>query len=233
MWSCSVLRGVLAVPMLGLALSAQAGALEMRVFVLHHREVRDVAAVVEPMLSPEGSILLQPRQNSLTVRDNLEVLKRVAATIARWDAQAGTYRVRVSLLLALESGPAFNQRDPLLRQISSGLTKLFGFRSCAEIDTLYFTADDGNSVESSAGGGRYWVHFVLNASPEDQNRIQLTGFEVSRREPGGVVQEIKPLLDIARINLRLGQTSVVGLSRAERAPQALVVVLVAEPSGGQ
>lgn len=225
-------RVAFAAILLGAAWSALGAELEVRVFELRHRAVRDAATVVEPLLSPDGTILLQPRQNSLTVRDHPEVLTRVSEAISRWDAQSAAFRVRVSLLWALESGPAFDQRDPLLKEVSSGLTKLFGYGSCAVIDTFRVTAEDGNLVESGAGHGRYWVRFKVDAVPENRNRVRLQRFEVLQREGSGAGAQIRPLLSTASINLLVGQTSIVGLSRQERAPQALIVVLVAE-SGGE
>jgi len=228
-----VRRVAFAAILLGAAWSVLGAAVEVRVFELHHRAVRDAATMVEPLLSPDGTILLQPRQNSLVVRDSPEVLTRVSAAISRWDSQSATFRVRVSLLWALESGPAFDQRDPLLKEVSSGLTKLFGFRSCAPIDTFRVTAEDGNLVESEAGGGHYWVRFKVDAVPENRNRVRLERFEVLQREGSGARAQIRPLLSTANINLLVGQTSIVGLSRHERAPQALIVVLVAESGGEQ
>ena len=232
MWSYSVRRAALAAIVLSVAWSAWGADLELRVFGLRHRPVRDAAAVVEPLLSAEGTILLQPRLNSLTVRDRPEVLDRVAAAISRWDAQSAAFRLRVSLLQALESGPGFNQQDPLLREVASGLTKLFGYHSCAVIDTLRVTAEDGKVVESEAGGGRYLVRFEVNAVPENGNRVRLQKFEVMQRDGNGPSPQVRPLLSTASINLVVGQTSIVGLSRGEHAPQALIVVLVAEAGSG-
>ncbi|HYB22392.1 MAG TPA: secretin N-terminal domain-containing protein [Solirubrobacteraceae bacterium] len=231
MWSCRVRRAALAAICLGLAWSALGAELEERVFELRHRVVRDAAAVVAPLLSPDGTMLLQPRQNSFTVRDHPEVLDRVAATISRWDSQLAAFRLRVSLLWAFESGPGFDQRDPLLAEVSSGLTKLFGYHSCAVIDTIWLTGEDGKVVESQAGGGRFWVRFEVNAVPDNLNRVRLQRFEVMQREGTETRPEVRPLLTTASINLALGQTAILGLSRGERAPQALIVVLVAEPGG--
>ncbi|MFI5142808.1 MAG: secretin N-terminal domain-containing protein [Thermoanaerobaculales bacterium] len=225
-------RVAVAAILLGAAWSALAAEVEVRVFELRHRAVRDAATVVEPLLSPDGTILLQPHQNSLVVRDHPEVLTLVSQAISRWESQTTAFRVRVSLLWALESGPAFDQRDPLLKEVSSGLIKLFGFRSCAPIDTFWVTAEDGNLVESEAGHGRYWVRFKVDAVPDDHNRVRLQRFEVLQREGSGAGAKMRSLLSTSSINLLVGQTSIVGLSRQERAPQALIVVLVAE-SGGE
>ncbi|HUK13547.1 MAG TPA: secretin N-terminal domain-containing protein [Thermoanaerobaculaceae bacterium] len=226
-------RWLLAAFLAASAVPALAQELEVRVFELQHRAVRDAAPVIEPLLSPDGSILLQPRKNAVTVRDRPEVLRRISEAMLRWDTEPVTYRVRVSLLRVAESGPPFDPSDPVLKEISAGLTKLFGFRSCTEVDTLRVTAKDGDLVESEAGSGHYWVRFTLTASPQDRNRIQLKQFEVLHQPGSEKSETMRPVLTTAAISLLAGQTSVLGLSREEKASQALVVVLVAEPGAPQ
>jgi hypothetical protein len=217
--------------LLACGVPAFASDLEVRVFDLHFRAVRDAAVIIEPLLSSEGTILLHPRQNSLTVRDRPEALKRVSEAILRWDMHPASYRLRLSLLLASRLDVATQCRDPLLKEVSEGLQKLFGFHSCEEVDTLRVTAADGNVVESTTGTGEYYVRFLLHASPEDANRVQLSQFEVSRRDGPSGVQTMRPLLSQATVSLLVGQTSILGFSREERAAKALIMVLVAEAGG--
>ena len=88
---------VLAVLLLATVVMAS---VEERVFQMRYRSASDAVAVVEPLLSADGSVLLQPRANTLVVRDVRKVLDKVALAVAMWDRAPFTYRITVKLYLA-------------------------------------------------------------------------------------------------------------------------------------
>ena len=68
--------------------------------------------------------------------------------------------------------------------------------------------------------------------PQDPDRVQLSRLEVARElaaGPSGVVER-RPLLQ-STVNLRVGQTSVVGAARSEEASKALLLVFLAHKEG--
>ncbi|MFH1175762.1 MAG: hypothetical protein V1750_00025 [Acidobacteriota bacterium] len=219
-------RGLAAVCAL-LATLAVAETREVRVFQVRFRPVREAASLVEPLLSTNGSMLLQPKLGTITVQDESEVIRRVTEALASWDVAPLSYQVRVRLVLASTTPPTPGPPGPLIEGIGSGLQKLFHFSSYQEVDTLRITAADGSTVEAAAGG-RYSLRFVLRATARDPERLQLGPLEVSRRERGNDgVEVLRPLLRTT-VSLRLGQTAIVGAARSEGANQALVLILWAE-----
>ena len=126
--------------------SALAADQELRVFQLHFRPAREAAVLVEPLLSPGGSVLLQPSLNSITVRDTPEVLRRVAEALASWDVAPISYKVRVRVLLASTDSPPPGKAAPLISGIGAELTKLFHFTDYQEVATLHVTASEGSAV---------------------------------------------------------------------------------------
>ena len=199
----------------------------IRAFAIRYRQVRDVAAVVEPLLSAEGSMTIQPQFNLLTVRDTSEVIERVAKAVGAWDVPLPTYRVGIRLLLGT-TAPATPGPTHLATQgFGAELMKVFHFTSYQEIETVQVTAVEGTTVETEAGG-RYHLRFGLRAVANDPNRVQLGHFEVTRREQTTRGQEtLRPLLRTT-VSLEIGQTAIVGLARSEGASQGLVLVLWAE-----
>jgi len=96
---------------------------QVRVFQLHFRPAREAALLVEPLLSPEGSVLLQPKLNAITVRDTTAVLERIAAAVATWDVAAPNYTIRLRVLLASTTPPTPGPAAPLISGVGSELQR--------------------------------------------------------------------------------------------------------------
>lgn len=200
---------------------------QVRVFQLHFRPAREAALLVEPLLSPDGSVLLQPRLNAITVRDSAAVLERVAAAVAEWDVAAPNYTIRLRVLLASTTPPTPGPPAPLISGVGSELQQLFRFTSYSEVDTLVITAADGSTVEAAVGD-RYHVRFVLRAVPHDSDRLQLGQLEFARKVTADAgIEKLQTLLRTT-LTLRTGQAFVLGAARSEEANRALVLVLLAE-----
>ena len=200
---------------------------DIRAFPIRFHQVRDVAAVVEPLLSPDGSMTIQPKFNLLTVRDSAEVIERVARAVEAWDVPAPSYRVGIRVLIGTTVPATPGSTRPVSQGFGDELMKVFHFTSYQEVETVQVTAAEGTAVEAEAGG-RYHLRFGLRAVANDPNRIQLGQFEVTRRElvsPGH--ETLRPLLRTT-VSLEIGQTAIVGLARSEGASQGLVLVLWAE-----
>ena len=220
-----------AVLLLGFAVAAAAtdgGAKEMRVFKLRFRPLSEAATLVEPLLSTDGSIVLQPRLNTLSVTDRPEVVKRVGDLLDSWDVPPASYQVGIRLLLASTAVPTPGPAAPPVEGISESITKLFHFTSFTEVDSLKITATDGNVVEAMAGG-RYYIRFTLMAVPRDPDRVQLSKLVIARQlstGPSGVV--VRRTLLQSTVSLRVGQTSVVGTASSEGAAKALLLIFSAQ-----
>ena len=222
---------VLLLGFVAVAAAAESGPKELRVFKLRYRALSDAAVLVEPLLSSEGSLVLQPRLKTITVTDSPEVVKRVGEVLARWDVPPASYRVGIKLLLASTAAPTPGPAAPAVPGIGEAIIKLFHFTSFTQVDSLEITASDGNLVEAMAGG-RYYIRFVLTTMPQDPDRVQLSRLEVARELPAGPsgMVERRPLLQ-STVNLRVGQTSVVGAARSEEASKALLLVFLAHKEG--
>lgn len=200
---------------------------EVRVYQLRYRPARDAAGLVEPLLSDTGSLLLQPKSNTLTVRDERAVLDRVAKAVAVWDVPPSAYRVLLRVLLASMtapvSGPAFGPGFG----VDDWLLKVLKYKSFEEVDALAVTAVEGTQVEASLGQ-QYEIRFTLRAGILDSERVILSKLQFSRREKSESGSEVLSPLLRSTVSLKLGQTGVVGAAQSEEASQALVLVLRAQ-----
>src|SRR5437773_1464795 len=75
-------------------------AVVLRVFTLRHRKAEEVALLVRPFLTENGSVILQPKLNTLSVRDTAEAIARVAEAIASYDVPPRSVEISVTLLKA-------------------------------------------------------------------------------------------------------------------------------------
>ncbi|MGC8916414.1 MAG: secretin N-terminal domain-containing protein [Thermoanaerobaculum sp.] len=200
---------------------------EVRVFQLRFKPAREAAAVVEPLLSPEGSLLIQPKANTLTVRDTPAVQKQVAEALAAFDVPPEAFRIRLRLILASTAPPTPGAAAPLIEGVGRELAEVFRFTSYQELDTLVLAATDGATVEAQAGG-RYLVRFVVRGASRDRDRVQLSGFELYRKTRSADGSDALHLILRTTLSLRLQQTAVVGAARSESAKEALVLVFWAE-----
>lgn len=217
-------RNLACVVALAAGLSAAADARELRVFSVRYRPVAEAAALVEPLISADGSFTVQPKFNLLTVQDEPEVLDKVARLLADWDVPPLAYRVRVRLLIGTTVPPTPGPPGPLISGLGADLSKVFHYTSYTEVETIQITTTEGTAVEALAGG-RYHIHFVLRASPGDPERVQFTQFEVSRPDPaGGAAEVLRPILRTT-VSLQVGQTAIVAAARSESASQGLILVL--------
>lgn len=230
MLNSKYLAGCLAGVLVGAAF-AGAAEQEVRVFQLRFRTAVEAVTLVEPLLSDDGSLVLPRGVNALTVRDRPAVLRRIAEALAEWDTPPEIYRIRIRLLLATSPTPVPGRASPLIEGMGAEISKVFGFTSYQEIDTLQVTASDGATVEAVAGE-RYHLRFMVRGVPHDVERIHLSQFELSRRERSGEGRDrLHTLMRGATISLKEDQEVVVALARSEAANRGLILVVWAQREG--
>jgi len=212
-----------------LAVPALADGPVSRVFALRHQPAREAVAVVEPLLSPEGSVLVRPGDNSLTVLDDAATMARVAEALGRYDVAPTSYRIRVRLLRASTRPSSADAVKVDLPGLPSGLLPYTSYHEVGSFETV---TTEGGFVSASAGEP-YVVSFGVRKAPGDAERVQLSRFELGRREgqstlPG--VENVRPLLR-SSISLLVGQTFVMVATQSEASGEALLLVVVAERRG--
>jgi len=195
---------------------------------LEHQRAGEAVALVEPLLSPRGSIELQAGTNTLVVRDSLSALGRIRAALRAFDHPARPVALDVQIVRAdrgmISPLPAEDGLDAALRQ---RLETLFRFRSYRLLSRARLGCREGEQIAYEMPGD-YRLSFRLGtvvADPESaRERIRLHGFRVARGAPGGGEQELTHTL----LNLWLDQPTILGLTRDEASPSALMLVLTFE-----
>ncbi len=204
----------------------------VRVFSLRHRKAEEAFLVVRPLLTARGSVIVQPAQNTLTVRDAGRVVERAAEAISRFDIPPRGYAISVSLFRATSDPSPRGSPTPVaehIRGVGARLRKLFSFTDYTPLDEVVIQGLEGEPVSWNLGGS-YRVDFLLESGGGSEV-VRLRNFVLSRVRRDEKGKETAH--DVARtsINLRMKEPFVLGVGREEGGSAALFLVLSAAPVG--
>ena len=205
---------------------AASGPLVVRVLSPKFRNLEETLAVVQPLLSDEGSVLLQTRSKTLTVKDREAVVEKIARALESADLPPRAISLSVTLLRA-GPGPAAVPGKTETAQIAGvgeRLKKLFSFESYSVLESVNFVGVEG-AAAGFALGREYRLDFKLERSL-DETTARLKDLVLSRQREERSKPAWKDLLRTS-INVPLGQPFVLGVGRDESAKGALFLVFVA------
>jgi hypothetical protein len=207
--------------------AAPAEELRLHAFTLEHQKATEALALVQPLLSPRGTVELQAATNTLVVRDSLSALVKVTAALRSFDHAARPVAFDIQFVRAGRSGvspePPAQPVDP---QLVARLEQLFRYQGYRSLARARLDTREGEQVVYDIAGG-YRVSFKLGIVTYEK-RVKLSAFRIARRVGDGPEVE---LIHTA-VNLWRDQPLVLALSRDEGSPTALLVVLTFLPPAG-
>lgn len=220
----SPLRGVaLALILVGAGAAGAQPELVVHAHTLRHQPAAEALALIHPLLSQRGSVQLQPGGNTLVVRDEAAVVKRITALLREFDHPAQKMAMRIQVVRAGDGGNG-EKLGPELAGRLRELLRYDSYRVMAETD---LEAREGEQVGYELGQ-EYRIVFQLGTLMSGE-RIKLHDFEVTRRAE---VEEPQRLLR-TQVNLRLGRPMILGLTKDESSRRALLLVLTCTLAGGR
>lgn len=203
------------------AAPGEAGAVRLMVFSLERQPVFEALTVVRPLLSVQGSVELDPSHNTISVRDNLAALSRVATAIRAFDRENQPVKIGVSLILAQVAKISPVRPDVGIEpDLLTRLRQLMRFNTFSLLAHGDITSREGEAVIYEMAQG-YRLSFELGTVGSDGKRIRLADFRMVRALPGQSESELVRSV----VNLGLDQPLILGLTRGEAADRALMLVL--------
>ncbi len=205
----------------------------VRVFRLKFRRAEEASLLVRPLLTETGSVVLQSKLNTLTVRDDLQAIQRIAQAVASYDVPPRAIALSISLLKAssatpVPGAPRRTAADEI-RGVGESLRRLFKFTDYTSLDSVVVQGTEGDSV-TYAIGGVYRLEFLLDPSG-DEALVRMKNVALSRlrKTPSGQEE----WRDIVRtsLNVPIGQPYVLGVGKDETAVGALFLVIYATVPG--
>jgi hypothetical protein len=207
------------------ALRAQArdaDELVLHAFTLRYQQAIEAIPLIQPLLSSRGTLELQPRGNTLVIRDTNAALSRIVPVLRSFDHPSQAIKVEIMIVHAsrgLVSPPV--RRSDLPDALTRRLRELLPYDSYDLQAQAELASQEGQAIAYDLGED-YSVSFRIGAVV-DARRVKLTDFDVSRRTGH---RQLAPLVHTS-LNLFLDQTMSLGLARSEGSRDALIIVVTA------
>lgn len=193
--------------------------LSVRTFSFKYKDAEKAAAIIKPLVSAEGSISIQPSTNALQVTDRAANLKDIAKALAEFDAPAKEFKVYVRLVSASRVANPGRVTENL-RDVADKLSML-RYNTFEDVGEATIQAKEGDpgAVDMQSG---YRAEFKLGEYDPTSDSIKVRDFHLAKRQ----ADQLTPLLNTT-LNLGIGQTYIVGASKAPESQHALMIVLIA------
>ena len=194
--------------------------LSVRTFQFKHKQAENAAAMIKSLLSGDGTMSIQPKTNALVVTDAPENLTRIAAALAKFDLAPQQFHLNVRLISAGRVAAERGSRVPEeLRDVESQLA-LLRYNSIESVGAADVAGKEG--MPGLVDLARYRADFQFGEYDPASDSIQITDFKLSRMEG----DQLEPMVKTT-LNLRLGQTVILAVTRDPQSQRALMMVLSA------
>lgn len=191
-------------------------------FTFKFKDAAKAAETIKPLLSSDGSISIPSGTRSVVVTDHPENVKQITASLAQFDTPARAFKLSVRIVSAarVDAAPAVATE---LRDIAPKLAML-RFNSLENLGAVDVEGKEGEpGLIDLPSGYRADFHFGDYDAASDS--IRVSDLHLSRLS-GPQKDQLTSLLKTS-LNLRLGQTVILGASKVPESQRALMIVLLA------
>lgn len=196
--------------------------LAVRTFTFKFKQADRAAAAIKPLLSTDGSMSIQPSTNSLVVTDRAENMKAVAKMIGDFDKEPQSFRLYVRIVGASRVAGTPKIPDDL-KDVARKLAILpYNSYEAVGEATVQGKEGDPGLVDMQTG---YRADFKFGEYDPASDSIAVKDLQISRLT-GAQKDQLTSLLKTT-LNLAIGQTYILGASKAPQSQRALMIVLVA------
>lgn len=227
---------VLAAIVAATAPHARAASMESKTFTARHKAIDDLVALIQPVISEQGSYAVQPRVRAVTVTDTPETLARIESLVAAFDTPPRGIRLVMMLMRAEEGQPADTPATRTARRAGLPPAVIQDVTRWGVVTSL-----GSASIETTEGGtgsvvlgGDYRARFTAGLVSSGNGVIRLERFVLEKLKPGpsapgepaSAPSRWSPLMDLV-LNLKDRQTTVLGATSSQDSKQALFVSITA------
>jgi len=196
--------------------------LAVHTFTFKFKQADKAAAAIKPLLSTDGSMSIQPSTNSLVVTDRAENMKAVARMIGDFDKEPQSFRLYVRIVGASRVAGTPKIPDDL-KDVARKLAILpYNSYEAVGEATVQGKEGDPGLVDMQTG---YRADFKFGEYDPASDSIAVRDLQISRLT-GAQKDQLTSLLKTT-LNLAIGQTYILGASKAPQSQRALMIVLVA------
>lgn len=197
------------------------GELVTQAVTLKHQKATEAVQLVYSLLSPAGTVSVQPRSNTLVVRDVPRVVQRIGQVLRAFDQPARPLRLELIIVKASRNPAGGGPRSSdLPEQLAQRLRAWLPYDTYEKQGEAIISTLEGETAFFGIGN-HYEVSFRVGNLAEGK-RIRLADFCITRPRAQG---QGKTELIRTNLNLVVDQTLNLGLAKSEGSREALMVVL--------
>ncbi len=197
-----------------------AKSLSVHAFTFKYKDAEKAAAMIKPLLSSEGSMSIQPSTNALVVTDRPDAFKAITKALTEFDVAPQAFRLTVRLVGASRVEGTSPKVADELRDIAPKLAML-RFNALEDFGNADVAGKEGDPGIVTLPTG-YRADFKFGEYDPASDSIKISDFHLSKLQNDQLTSLLKTTL-----NLRIGQTYIVGATKAPQSQRALMIVLVA------
>ena len=199
--------------------------LSAKTFQFKFKDAERAATLIKPLRSGEGTLSIQPSSNTMVVTDHSDNLKNIAATLAKFDAPAQSFKIEIRLVAASRSASGGKVPEGL-KDLAAKLSVL-KFNSFEKLGEITAEAKEGDPVMVDQFAPGYRADFRLGEFDPGSDSIRVGDFRLQRVQGDPKNAELTQLLKTS-LNLKIGQQVILGASKDPQSDRALMLVLVSK-----
>ena len=204
--------------------------LPTQLFTIRFKDVSDVYLLIEPFLSPEGSVRMQPRLRTLAVTDGEEALQKIEELIGEYDLPPKNVEVAMQLILASTTAGDEAKFSPRIRGVIKRLNEITTRWSDYHLLGSATVVSSEGEKTSIQMGENYRIKFAVDYASDEQQLIRFDRFTLDRRkvssDTNGLEESFSRVLDTS-LNLKSDKLYIFGASRLENSNRALFMTITA------
>ncbi len=204
-----------------------------RAFEVKFKSLADASELIGPLLTPQGTVTLQPRLKTLTVQDQASVLDRVGSLLASFDIAPRNVEIAMSLFLGTdrreqEAGrilpPSSMTKD--VRGIAETLGDFTKWNAYEPLGGRAVTGVEGSRVTVNLSD-EYRVSYDID-TVRDQS-VKLANFVLQKVTRGSDGKDKVQDVYSAAVVLPVGRMLMLGAAQNPESKRALFLTLQARP----
>ena len=202
------------------------GKVVVQTFKFKFKSADKAAQMVRPLVSSGGSVSIQAGANTLVVTDRSDNVSRIADAIEDYDVPSRTFKLELKLVAAgrVTGNPPAVPED--LREVSTKLAGVLRFNSFEKLGELAVTGREGDVVRRDVDGA-YHADFTIGEYDPVTGTVQVSDFQLGRyNQTAAGKKELTEVLKTT-LNLKVGQTVILGASKLPESNRALMLIVVA------
>ncbi len=202
----------------------------VRVFNLKNASVVEAFTAIEPLLSDDGSVTVQPARGRITIQDSPQIVGRITKLLDELDRIPGEYRIEVELLEGLDT----ERVSDLPPELDRRLHRMFPFKSYRRAGRTVFQGEFGQPTTASLSP-TYRLSFLAEPSSVSEStpwgvadigdRTQVKWLRLDRlTTKAGGREQLDELLRTT-VYLSPQQKMIIGAGSSEDSANGLVLIL--------